>query len=106
MTNEKSDLENSNNNLHDQIAMKDSKIVELEENEKTSIKKYEYLSELYETELAKSNRIEVEIAERNEKINSLENEVSKYKTMYENELEKGEQFIANQTKVSLIHNSV
>ena len=106
ITNEKSDLENSNKNLHDQIAIKDSKIVELEENEKTSIKKYEYLSELYETELAKSNRIEVEIAERNEKINSLENEVSKYKTMYENELEKAEQFLANQTKVSLIHNSV
>lgn len=103
MTTEKSDLEITNENLHNQIAIKDSKIVEFEENEKTSIKKYEYLSELYETEMGKSNRIEVEIAERNEKINSLENEVSKYRTMYENELEKGEQFLANQTKVSFIH---
>lgn len=100
MTTEKSDLEITNENLHNQIAIKDSKIVEFEENEKTSIKKYEYLSELYETEMGKSNRIEVEIAERNEKINSLENEVSKYRTMYENELEKGEQFLANQTKDS------
>ena len=106
MTTEKSDVEITNKNLHDQIAIKDSKIAELEENEKTSIKKYEYLSEIYETEMEKSNRIEVEIAERNEKINSLENEVSKYRTMYENELEKGEQFLANQTKVSLIHISV
>ena len=106
MANEKSDLEIANNNLHDEIAKKDSKLVEFEENEKTSIKKYEYLSELYENEMTKSSQIEVEMAEKNEKINSLENEVSKYKTMYENELEKGEQFLANQTKVSVISDSV
>merc|ERR1712131_219633 len=51
-------------------------------------------------EMEKSNRIEVEIDEKNSKINALENEVAKYKTMYENELEKGEQFLANQTKDS------
>ena len=100
LTNEKSNLEVINNNLHDEMTKKDSKIDELQQNESTSLKKYEYLSELYEKEMEKSNRIEVEIDEKNSKINALENEVAKYKTMYENELEKGEQFLANQTKVS------
>lgn len=98
--NEKSDLEVANSDLEDQIATKDSKIVKFEEKEKTSIKKYEYLSELYENEMTKSNRIEVEIEKKNEKINDLGNEASKYKIMYENELEKSEQFLANQTKDS------
>lgn len=102
LTNEKSNLEATNSNLHNEMKLKDSKIEEVIENERTSLKKYDYLSELYEKEMEKSNQIEVEIDGKNEKITALENEVSKYKTMYENELEKGEQFIANQAKVSFI----